>query len=138
MPVLTFTSDLESISVILDKEQENSVKLEKRDSLSEHTIQRVAACKRFFREHYRMLAIDIVQRKERHQEFEKQMSITLDEDKRKILTENHRQRETNILREKRGKLTLEDFEIVDMIGKGGFGKVRKISQILFLLDNFFL
>eukprot|EP01117_Protostelium_nocturnum_P010385 TRINITY_DN3735_c0_g1_i1.p1 TRINITY_DN3735_c0_g1~~TRINITY_DN3735_c0_g1_i1.p1 ORF type:complete len:898 (+),score=321.11 TRINITY_DN3735_c0_g1_i1:330-3023(+) len=121
MPVLTFTSDLEAISVIFDKEQD--VKLEKTDALSEETLQRVASCKRFFREYYRMMAIEITQRKERQNEFEKQINVTPNEDKKKILTDAHRQRETNILREKRGKLSLEDFEIVDMIGKGGFGKV---------------
>jgi serine/threonine protein kinase len=39
------------------------------------------------------------------------------------LLEKHRARETAILRRRRKKLRLEDFELLDMIGRGGFGKV---------------
>lgn len=49
------------------------------------------------------------------------------EDKEKLI-ESHRLKETALLRMRRRKLTIDCFEIIDVIGKGGFGKVSFLTS----------
>ncbi|PRP86726.1 hypothetical protein PROFUN_02875 [Planoprotostelium fungivorum] len=119
MPFMTtFTSDLDAINKILEAKEEISL-----PSPNDVTRQQVSNCKRFFKEYYQTMGLEIIQRKERQQEFERELSTVADEAKRKSMTEAYRRKETNILRNKRAKQSLEDFEVIDMIGRGGFGRV---------------
>jgi len=125
LPILTtFTSDIDSIRKILEAKEEPS----NQASLSDQTRQQVSNCKRFFKEYYQTISLEIMHRKERLAELEKEMATVVDETKRKTMVEAHRQRETNMLRSKRAKQTLDDFDIIDMIGRGGFGKVFLCRQ----------
>jgi len=125
LPILTtFTSDIDSIRKILEAKEEPS----QQATLSDQTRQQVSNCKRFFKEYYQTASLEIMHRKERLAELEKELATVTDEIKRKSLVEAHRQRETNILRSKRAKQSLDDFDIIDMIGRGGFGKVFLCSM----------
>ncbi len=62
------------------------------------------------------------QRKSRQKQLEDKLSSIDSPTQKQQLLEKHKQRETSILRRRRKKTKLDDFQIIDMIGKGGFGK----------------
>eukprot|EP01119_Soliformovum_irregulare_P012602 TRINITY_DN3280_c0_g1_i3.p1 TRINITY_DN3280_c0_g1~~TRINITY_DN3280_c0_g1_i3.p1 ORF type:complete len:868 (+),score=278.65 TRINITY_DN3280_c0_g1_i3:47-2650(+) len=91
---------------------------------SKQTLQKVAACKQFLDEYYFNLNQYLQQRMKRHNNvMEKIETLGENSQAAQELLKQHRNKETSILRRRRKKITFEDFEILEMIGKGGFGKV---------------
>lgn len=59
----------------------------------------------------------------RHIQLDSQLNSTQSKEDKEKLIESHRLKETALLRMRRRKLTIDCFQIIDVIGKGGFGKV---------------
>jgi len=95
------------------------------EECSQETLVKVNNAKNFFEEYYANLYYYLNQRRQRLQMLELKLGELgyKDEEEKKRLLEKHFQKETQLLRRKRKKLKLEDFEILERIGKGGFGKV---------------
>eukprot|EP00027_Filamoeba_sp_ATCC50430_P011070 CAMPEP_0168549642 /NCGR_PEP_ID=MMETSP0413-20121227/5211_1 /TAXON_ID=136452 /ORGANISM="Filamoeba nolandi, Strain NC-AS-23-1" /LENGTH=963 /DNA_ID=CAMNT_0008580041 /DNA_START=109 /DNA_END=3000 /DNA_ORIENTATION=- len=91
--------------------------------LSKETEAKVNRTKSFFDDYYRDLYRYHEQRKKRQDKLEEQLRELGNDGAKQELLRKHSARETALLRKKRIKMKPEDYQIIDMIGKGGFGKV---------------
>merc|ERR1719192_3238760 len=68
-------------------------------------------------------------REKRRKELEKKMeALNLDENKKRRILAKHIAKEKAFLRERRKKMTVEDFKTVKVIGRGAFGEVRVVRK----------
>lgn len=69
------------------------------------------------------------ERELRRQSLQSKMSaMALDEDKKELALEHQNKSESEHLRAQRHKLSVADFEQLDIIGRGAFGEVRLVRQ----------
>ncbi|KAH6804813.1 AGC cGMP-dependent and protein kinase kinase family protein [Perilla frutescens var. frutescens] len=92
---------------------------------SKSTLERVAAAKRFIENHYKTHIADMHQRRRRREVLEKALaSSAASEEERMSIMKDLERRETEHMRLKRLKISVYDFELLTIIGRGAFGEVR--------------
>lgn len=92
---------------------------------SKSTLERAAAAKRFIENHYKTHIRDMHQRRRRREVLEMALanSVASEEERTSIMKDLER-RETEHMRLKRLKISVYDFELLTIIGRGAFGEVR--------------
>ncbi|CAI7813879.1 unnamed protein product [Closterium sp. NIES-53] len=95
------------------------------DPASDITKQKVAAAKNYIEQHYRNQMKTIQERKDRRNELERKLEEedVPEEEQQRIMQELER-RETEFRRLQRHKMSVDDFELLTIIGRGAFGEVR--------------
>ncbi|CAI9782640.1 unnamed protein product [Fraxinus pennsylvanica] len=128
--------DPEDKVVAMAEEEEEELE-EQMDSL---TLERVAAAKKFIEDHYKSHMKDMQKRRERRQLLEKMIanSDVSEEEQMNLLNELQR-KETEYMRLKRHKISVDDFDLLTIIGRGAFGEVRlcreKISGKIYAMKK---
>ncbi|CAI9093739.1 OLC1v1029299C5 [Oldenlandia corymbosa var. corymbosa] len=89
------------------------------------TMEKVAAAKKFIENHYKTQMKSIQERKERRWILERQLAAS-DVPKEEQLNriKDLERKETEYMRLKRNKISVDDFELLTIIGRGAFGEVR--------------
>ncbi|XP_020585041.1 serine/threonine-protein kinase tricorner isoform X2 [Phalaenopsis equestris] len=89
------------------------------------TMERVAAAKQFIENHYKAHMKNIQERKQRRWVLERKLadSQVSQEEQMKIIKDLER-KETEYMRLKRHKICVDDFDLLNIIGRGAFGEVR--------------
>ncbi|CAA7022256.1 unnamed protein product [Microthlaspi erraticum] len=99
--------------------------LEDEGSVSDSTLEKVAAAKKYIEDHYNRRMRHIQQRKERRWVLEQKMaSLDVSEKEQVELLEDLQRKETEYTRLMRNRLCVEDFDLLSIIGRGAFGEVR--------------
>ncbi|XP_051114054.1 uncharacterized protein LOC127239779 [Andrographis paniculata] len=92
---------------------------------SSSTLERVAAAKKFIENHYKTHMKDMEQRRIRREELERELANSgVPEEERIDLLKELERKETEYMRLKRHKISVDDFELLIIIGRGAFGEVR--------------
>ncbi|KAL3498670.1 hypothetical protein ACH5RR_041402 [Cinchona calisaya] len=93
--------------------------------VSSLTMEKVAAAKKFIENHYKTQRKNIQERKERRWILERQLAAS-DVPKEEQLNwiKDLERKETEYIRLKRHKITVDDFEPLTIIGRGAFAEVR--------------
>ncbi|ONM05913.1 AGC (cAMP-dependent cGMP-dependent and protein kinase C) kinase family protein [Zea mays] len=95
------------------------------DAPSSATKQRVAAAKQYIEKHYKEQMKHLQDRKERRCSLEKKLAdADVSEEEVNNILKQFEKKETEYMRLQRHKMSVEDFELLTMIGKGAFGEVR--------------
>ncbi|CAA3008186.1 serine threonine- kinase 38-like [Olea europaea subsp. europaea] len=125
----------DKVAAMVEEEEEELE--EQMDSL---TLERVAAAKKFIEDHYKSHMKDMQERRERRQLLEKMIanSDVSEEEQMNLLIELQR-KETEYMRLKRHKISVDDFDLLTIIGRGAFGEVRlcreKISGKIYAMKK---
>ncbi|XP_009775057.1 uncharacterized protein LOC107818846 [Nicotiana tabacum] len=123
--------------VTLTEEEEEELEEQLGSSL---TLERVAAAKKLIEDHYKSHMKLIQDRKQRRLLLEKKLesSGVPKEEQMNFLKELER-KETEYIRLKRHKISVDDFELLTIIGRGAFGEVRlcrdKISGNIYAMKK---
>eukprot|EP01114_Cavostelium_apophysatum_P015364 TRINITY_DN4162_c0_g1_i1.p1 TRINITY_DN4162_c0_g1~~TRINITY_DN4162_c0_g1_i1.p1 ORF type:complete len:965 (-),score=203.61 TRINITY_DN4162_c0_g1_i1:17-2884(-) len=91
--------------------------------ISTETRSKVRSTREFFDDYYRDLTNYLIQRQRRHDALLGRLNHCENPQQKDLLLAKFKAQESALLRRKRKKMSLDDFEVVDMIGRGGFGKV---------------
>ncbi|KAL0333746.1 UNVERIFIED_CONTAM: putative serine/threonine-protein kinase ndrA [Sesamum angustifolium] len=112
----------EKVSVVLKEAEE----VEEEQQLgSSQTLERVAAAKNFIENHYKSHMKDMQQRRERREVLEKALAKSgVSEKEQMNILKDLERKETEYMRLKRHKISVDDFELLAIIGRGAFGEVR--------------
>ncbi|KAM0827560.1 hypothetical protein ACQ4PT_068123 [Festuca glaucescens] len=95
------------------------------DAPSSATKQRVAAAKQYIEKHYKEQMKHLQDRKERRYSFEKKLAdANVSEEEQHNILKQFEKKETEYMRLQRHKMSVDDFDLLTMIGKGAFGEVR--------------
>ncbi|TVU30396.1 hypothetical protein EJB05_22015 [Eragrostis curvula] len=95
------------------------------DAPSSATKQRVAAAKQYIEKHYKEQMKHLQDRKERRCSLEKKLEdANVSEEEQHNILKQFEKRETEYMRLQRHKMSVDDFDLLTMIGKGAFGEVR--------------
>ncbi|KAJ5079783.1 cell cycle protein kinase dbf2-related [Anaeramoeba ignava] len=100
------------------------VKKKSVNQTSRQTNKKVELCKKFMREHYLNVFSYLSEREKRIQNLRegmKQNKVSFWQKKKK--TKEHFSKETHFLRNRRSKLSMENFKVIAKIGQGGFSDV---------------
>ncbi|PAA48557.1 hypothetical protein BOX15_Mlig012365g2 [Macrostomum lignano] len=98
-------------------------------ALSQHQLDRVKVAKVALEAYYHNLAAQHTDRVKRYELLEQTMDEEeLNLDQKQERREQHSQKETEFLRVRRARLTVDDFEPLKVIGKGAFGQVRLVQK----------
>ncbi|XP_027177477.1 serine/threonine-protein kinase 38-like [Coffea eugenioides] len=93
--------------------------------MSTLTLERVAAAKKYIEDHYRAHMKLIQQRKERRSALETKLACSdVSEEEQLNLLKDLERKETEYMRLKRHKISVADFQLLTIIGRGAFGEVR--------------
>ncbi|CAA0829318.1 AGC (cAMP-dependent- cGMP-dependent and protein kinase C) kinase family protein [Striga hermonthica] len=108
-----------------EMEMEEEIEDDREQAVSSVTLERVAAAKKFIESHYRSHMKDMQERLERRRVLEKALANSgVSEVEQSNLIKELERRETEYMRLKRHKITVDDFELLTIIGRGAFGEVR--------------
>ncbi|GAQ90246.1 hypothetical protein KFL_006180030 [Klebsormidium nitens] len=95
------------------------------DLASTVTRQKVAAAKSMIESHYKMHLKNLSDRRERRYSLEKRIQqADLPEEEQHQLVKELERKETEYMRLQRHKFSIDDFELLTIIGRGAFGEVR--------------
>ncbi|XP_073034768.1 uncharacterized protein [Primulina eburnea] len=102
---------------------------EEEDLGSSFTMEKVAAAKNFIENHFKSHMKDMQKRRQRRLMLEKVLanSDVSEEEQMDILKDLER-KETEYMRLKRHKISVDDFELLTIIGRGAFGEVRLCQE----------
>jgi serine/threonine protein kinase len=93
--------------------------------VSNSTLEKVAAAKKYIENHYNRRMRHIQQRKERRWVLEQKIaSLDVSEKEQLELLEDLQRKETEYTRLMRNRLCVDDFDLLSIIGRGAFGEVR--------------
>jgi len=85
--------------------------------------------KTYLNQHMKNKFGEIEERKERREQLEKTMeSMKLSHDVKRQMQAKLEQEETKYARQRRKKITVNDFDIVAIVGRGAFGEVRVVKK----------
>ncbi|XP_010540903.1 PREDICTED: serine/threonine-protein kinase 38 isoform X2 [Tarenaya hassleriana] len=105
--------------------EELNVEADNEESMSNTTKQKVAAAKQYIENHYKEQMKILQERRERRNMLEKKLAdADVSEEDQNNLLKFLEQKETEYMRLQRHKLSVVDFDLLTMIGKGAFGEVR--------------
>ncbi|KAG8376182.1 hypothetical protein BUALT_Bualt09G0036600 [Buddleja alternifolia] len=112
---------LQVVAVEMAEEEEE----EEEELGSSLTLERAAAAKKFIENHYKNYMKNMQERRQRRQLLEKMLanSSVSEQEQMNILKDLERT-ETEYMRLKRHKISVDDFELLTIIGRGAFGEVR--------------
>ncbi|KAL3825320.1 hypothetical protein ACJIZ3_021349 [Penstemon smallii] len=115
----------EKLEVEMEESHEfEEVEMEEEIS-SSLTLERVAAAKKYIENHYKSHMKDMQRRRERRQLLEKMLANSaVSEEEQMNLLKDLERKETEYMRLKRNKMSVDDFELLTIIGRGAFGEVR--------------
>ncbi|KAL0410460.1 UNVERIFIED_CONTAM: Serine/threonine-protein kinase CBK1 [Sesamum latifolium] len=89
------------------------------------TLERAAAAKKFIENHYKTHMKGIQERRQRRQLLEKMLANSgVPEEERMDFLKDLERKETEYMRLKRNRISVDDFELLTIIGRGAFGEVR--------------
>ncbi|KAJ8442828.1 hypothetical protein Cgig2_016294 [Carnegiea gigantea] len=89
------------------------------------TMEKVKAAKEFIENHYRAQMKNIQERKERRWILEKKLaSSDVPKEEQINLIKDLERKETEFMRLKRNRISVNDFELLTIIGRGAYGEVR--------------
>ncbi|KAL7133212.1 hypothetical protein ABFS83_12G125300 [Erythranthe nasuta] len=89
------------------------------------TLERVAAAKNYIENHYKSHMKDMQKRRERRESLERTLANSgVSEEEQMDIIKDLERKETEYMRLKRHKISVEDFELLAIIGRGAFGEVR--------------
>ncbi|KAI3447170.1 hypothetical protein Pfo_003835 [Paulownia fortunei] len=113
----------EKVLAVVKEEVEQE--MEEEQLGSSLTLERVAAAKKFIENHYKSHMKDMQKRRERREVLERALanSGVSDEEQMNLIKDLER-KETEYMRLKRHKISVDDFELLTIIGRGAFGEVR--------------
>ncbi|TGZ60831.1 hypothetical protein CRM22_008306 [Opisthorchis felineus] len=98
-------------------------------SVSSHTLDRVKVAKITLEHYYDNLIVQYRERRSRYEILESMMeSEGLNEEQKQAKRMQHALKESEFLRLKRARLTVDDFYPLKIIGKGAFGEVRLVQK----------
>lgn len=100
-------------------------------SLSKHAQDKAALIKLRLENFYQMSVTHAIERNQRRLELENKLlaeGATMSEERRTRQLQNLGHKESQFLRLRRTKLSLDDFVTVKVIGKGAFGEVRLVQK----------
>ncbi|KAL6554930.1 hypothetical protein OROGR_006188 [Orobanche gracilis] len=113
-----------------DEEMEGQLLAEEEEEDGEElgsnlTLERAAAAKRFIENHYKSHMKNMQERRQRRQLLEKMLANSgVPEEEHMEFLKDLERRETEYMRLKRNKISVDDFELLIIIGRGAFGEVR--------------
>ncbi|XP_052201370.1 uncharacterized protein LOC127807511 [Diospyros lotus] len=106
-------------------EMENTMKSSFDDAPSNVTKQKVAAAKQYIENHYKSQMKSLQDRKERRWILEKNLAdADVPAEEQVNLLKYLERKETEYMRLQRHKMSVDDFELLTIIGRGAFGEVR--------------
>ncbi|KAK4391827.1 Serine/threonine-protein kinase CBK1 [Sesamum angolense] len=119
----------EKVSVVLKEAEEVEEEMEEEQQLgSSQTLERVAAAKNFIENHYKSHMKDMQQRRERREVLEKALAKSgVSEQEQMNILKDLERKETEYMRLKRHKISVDDFELLAIIGRGAFGEVEHVK-----------
>ncbi|KAK4415715.1 Serine/threonine-protein kinase CBK1 [Sesamum alatum] len=95
------------------------------------TLERAAAAKKFIENHYKTHMKGIQERRQRRQLLEKMLANSgVPEEERTDFLKDLERKETEYMRLRRNKISVDDFELLTIIGRGAFGEVRLCREKL--------
>ncbi|PAA55257.1 hypothetical protein BOX15_Mlig011735g1 [Macrostomum lignano] len=98
-------------------------------NISSHTLDKVKIAKVSLESYYHNLSAQYRERENRFRLLEQTMEDEgLNDDQKLERRHQHALKETEFLRLKRARLTVDDFEPLKVIGKGAFGEVRLVQK----------
>nr|AAW26650.1 SJCHGC04903 protein [Schistosoma japonicum] len=98
-------------------------------NVSSHTLDKVKVAKVTLEYYYDNLIVQYRERQNRYKILESMMeSEGLTEEQKQIKRTQHALKESEFLRLKRARLTVDDFLPLKIIGKGAFGEVRLVQK----------
>mmetsp|Transcript_27355 Transcript_27355/g.30466 ORF Transcript_27355/g.30466 Transcript_27355/m.30466 type:complete len:516 (-) Transcript_27355:30-1577(-) len=106
--------------------------------VSEDTVRKVAATQEYLRQYYTELISYLNHRQRRYQNFKQKLQRhNYSDEVRQKHARRYFRKESNYLRRKRSRMTIKDFHLLALLGKGGYGEVyltrhRKTQEILAL------
>ncbi|KAE9461503.1 hypothetical protein C3L33_06618, partial [Rhododendron williamsianum] len=107
------------------KETENPTKSKTDDVLSNDTKEKVAAAKQYIENHYKAQMKCLQDRKERRWVVERKLADgDVPAEEQTNLLKYLERKETEYMRIRRHKMSVDDFELLTIIGRGAFGEVR--------------
>lgn len=93
------------------------------------TMERVAAAKQFIESHYKAQMKHIQERKQRRSVLERKLaSSDVPEEEQINILKDLERKETEYMRLKRHKISVDDFDLLTIIGRGAFGEVRLCQE----------
>ncbi|KAL6558625.1 hypothetical protein OROMI_018975 [Orobanche minor] len=112
--------EMEGQLLVVEEEEEDEEELG-----SNLTLERAAAAKRFIENHYKSHMKNMQERRQRRQLLEKMLANSgVPEEERMEFLKDLERKETEYMRLKRNKISVDDFELLTIIGRGAFGEVR--------------
>ncbi|KAL0338928.1 UNVERIFIED_CONTAM: Serine/threonine-protein kinase-like [Sesamum angustifolium] len=89
------------------------------------TLERAAAAKKYIENHYKTHMKGIQERRQRRQLLEKMLANSgVPEEERMDFLKDLERKETEYMRLRRNRISVDDFELLAIIGRGAFGEVR--------------
>ncbi|CAG7886441.1 unnamed protein product [Brassica rapa] len=89
------------------------------------TMEKVAAAKQYIENHYKAQNKNIQERKERRWILERKLASSgVPKEEQINMIKDLERKETEFMRLKRNKISVDDFELLTIIGRGAFGEVR--------------
>ncbi|KAJ0031841.1 hypothetical protein Pint_13434 [Pistacia integerrima] len=93
------------------------------------TMERVAAAKQYIENHYKAHKKHLQERRERRSDLEKMLACSdVSEEEQINLLKDLERKETEYMRLKRHKISVDDFDLLTIIGRGAFGEVRLCQE----------
>lgn len=96
---------------------------------SEATLARSSATKQFIEQHYRNLFRELSAREARRVAADERASAAATEEERTAIWNEYRAMESEYRRSRRAKMSVADFRIEAIIGRGAFGEVRVVTHL---------
>ncbi|KAL3642906.1 hypothetical protein CASFOL_013721 [Castilleja foliolosa] len=119
------------LAVVKEEEEMREQQLAVEEMGSSLTLERAAAAKRLIENHYKSHMKNMQERRQRRQLLEKMLAnSSVPEEERIEFLKDLERKETEYMRLKRNKISVDDFELLTIIGRGAFGEVRLCREKL--------
>ncbi|GFP79431.1 serine/threonine-protein kinase cbk1 [Phtheirospermum japonicum] len=116
------------LAMVKEDEEMEEQQLVEEDLGSRLTLERAAAAKRFIENHYKSHMKNMQERRQRRQLLEKMLAnSSVPEEERMDFLKDLERKETEYMRLKRNKISVDDFELLTIIGRGAFGEVEHVK-----------
>ncbi|KAK1377783.1 hypothetical protein POM88_024527 [Heracleum sosnowskyi] len=106
-------------------DDDENKEIEEKGEVAKETLERVAAAKKYIESHYKSHMKHFHDRRQRRALLEMKLkSSDVSEEERQNLLKELERTETEYMRLKRQKFSVDDFDLLTVIGRGAFGEVR--------------